>query len=54
MLYLILFVILGAVFFIAANYLMIRKFYWGPSGQPTRYRSHEKAAGREPSDSTKD
>jgi len=28
---------------IVLNQFLIRRFYWGPSGKPPRYKSHEKA-----------
>lgn len=42
MFYLILFVLISAAFFIVINQILIRKYYWGPSGKPPlRYDSHQ-------------
>lgn len=35
-------VVFLSVLFIGLNQLLIRKFYWGPTGKPPRYRSHER------------
>lgn len=44
----IVFVVFLAILMIALNQLLIRKFYWGPSGKPPAYKGgQEKKQQRE-------
>ena len=40
MLYYILFIVLLTVLSLAGLLLMVKKYYWGPTGRPPQYRPH--------------
>ncbi len=43
-------VVFLSVLLIILNQFLIRHFYWGPSGQPPRYKSHEQQEKKSQSD----
>lgn len=46
--YLFLFTLLITLVCVLMLWYMIKKFYWGPSGRPPRYRYHDEWARDEP------